>query len=241
MRWWDSATGRLHVQPRLRLNVVDDDRVCGNHGHLRCLWSRTQMRRCCGTARCVRMQCRILLARWCHDDMHGDDGVMHDVYCRKLLQWCCSSASGVQLHGWVLRCRGCGVDVFRHGRVVRAMWRRLGVRWRDQPTNQLHVYCGVCVDLDDLESVRCRSRHVRSVWSREVLFRRWCATHRLQLFARIREFVNYFQCVCIDIVHLCQLRCWGAMCWWCGAGGRVHMCAGLCEHLARLCRPVQRL
>ena len=38
-----SATGRLHVQPRLRLNVYNDDRVCGNHGHLRCLWCRLQL------------------------------------------------------------------------------------------------------------------------------------------------------------------------------------------------------
>jgi hypothetical protein len=45
VRWWDGATGRLHMQPRLRLNLHDDDRVCGNHGHLHRLWCRLELRR----------------------------------------------------------------------------------------------------------------------------------------------------------------------------------------------------
>ena len=31
----DGATGRLRVQPRIRFNIHDDDRVCKHHGHVR--------------------------------------------------------------------------------------------------------------------------------------------------------------------------------------------------------------
>ena len=40
LRGRDGATDRLHMQPRLRFNINNNDRLCGQHGHLRCLWGR---------------------------------------------------------------------------------------------------------------------------------------------------------------------------------------------------------
>ena len=41
----NGATGRLHVQPRLRVDIHDDDRVCGQHGDVRCVRRRLQLHR----------------------------------------------------------------------------------------------------------------------------------------------------------------------------------------------------
>ena len=49
---------RVHMQPRLRLSVYNDDRVCGNHGHLRCLWCRLQL---CGK---WRAGCGVFVFAW---------------------------------------------------------------------------------------------------------------------------------------------------------------------------------
>jgi hypothetical protein len=86
VRGRDGTACRLHMQPRLLFSLHNDDRVCGQHGYLCCLWSRSQMRGCGDTARFVCMRRRLLLARWRHYGMHRDYGVVHNVYCRKLLQ-----------------------------------------------------------------------------------------------------------------------------------------------------------
>jgi hypothetical protein len=53
-----SATGGLHMQPRLRLNINDNDRVCGNHEHLHRLWCRLQV---CGK---WRAGCGVFVFSW---------------------------------------------------------------------------------------------------------------------------------------------------------------------------------
>ena len=41
----DGATCRLHMQPRLCVNIRDDNRVCGQHKHMCCLRFRLQLHR----------------------------------------------------------------------------------------------------------------------------------------------------------------------------------------------------
>ena len=39
------ASGNVHLQRWLCIHIHDDNRVCGQHEHMRCLWLRLQLRR----------------------------------------------------------------------------------------------------------------------------------------------------------------------------------------------------
>ncbi len=162
MRWRDGAACRLYMQPRLRFDIHDDDRVRGQHEYMCCLRSRLQL----------RWQWRpgggVFVLSWVRVDCDDVQRLRVDVIhvppnrlwrgqrvCGRL-----DAAGRVHVQRWLCIYIDGDNRVYRQHWQLPCLWLRLQLRRGWRPTRFVFVLCGVRVDRVDVKRVRHDVFHV---------------------------------------------------------------------------------
>jgi hypothetical protein len=162
VRWRDGAACRLYMQPRLRFDIHDDDRVRGQHEYMCCLRSRLQL----------RWQWRpgggVFVLSWVRVDCDDVQRLRVDVIhvppnrlwrgqrvCGRL-----DTAGRVHVQRWLR------VDIHDDDRVrgqheyMCCLRSRLQLRWQWRPGSGVFMLSWVRIDLDDVKRVCWQHHHM---------------------------------------------------------------------------------
>ena len=126
------AACRLYLQPRLRVNFNDDDRVCGEREHVHCLRRRVQLRWQWRPGGRLFMLCWLCVDVQYKRSVPGHDRHLSRVWSRVRMLWRYGTTIHVHVQRWQLL-PYCLVEHQRHSVFCGGI-----LRWREPSAAELY-------------------------------------------------------------------------------------------------------
>ena len=174
---------RLHVQPRLRFSIHDNDRVCGQHEHVRAVWCWAQLRWQWRPSGCMLLQPCVGVRITDIEQLHGNVVHVSALCGGYFVSGRSGTADAVYVRAWVLLAWSDTRELFKHGPKLQNVHCRTFLPRQCVTADSMQLQCRVFLCSGGRFSVQRDDRFVCPLRPRRILH--WLCRPAGAVFSRV--------------------------------------------------------